>query len=247
MPTDSALLVAGAGPAPLDYEVPNAQEIIVLSARAIVDGSGAGSAFLPVVEFISDGDIILTQAITDSTVAAGGSAQVSWFPRVGAAAAAAFTPQSCAAFSATPIGNVLAGQTAITWTNIQTAPGSIFSISGTDATKILVNGYGYYLLATEISFVNNPQTFTSQLLLSNEVEDANGLGTLTYITNAISMKDASVADPKEAQILEGFDYWSGATGYTLPFNVRVFLTLGQTINVQRVGMFLTRLSPTPIV
>jgi hypothetical protein len=88
VPSDSALLVAGSGAAPLSYEVPNAQEIVTLAARAVVDGSGAASAFLPVVQIISDGGIVLAEAFTDASVAAGASAQVSWFPGVAAAAAA---------------------------------------------------------------------------------------------------------------------------------------------------------------
>lgn len=87
MATDTAILVAGQGGSPLDYLVPDAQELIPLSARAVVDGSGAATAFLPVIQLISDAGLVLAEAITDTSVAAGGSAQVSWFPRVKAGGA----------------------------------------------------------------------------------------------------------------------------------------------------------------
>jgi hypothetical protein len=69
--------------APKDYEIPAAQEIAPLAVRALVDGSGAGSAFVPALQLISPGGQVMWTAPTSETVAAGASADVSWFPRVG--------------------------------------------------------------------------------------------------------------------------------------------------------------------
>lgn len=80
--------------APAGYKVPAAQEIIVRSVRAVVDGTGAASAFDAVLQLIDPAGNVVWQAPTDSTIAAGGSADVSWFPRVGGGASGPFAQGS---------------------------------------------------------------------------------------------------------------------------------------------------------
>lgn len=68
--------------APKDYAFSGQQELSPLAVRAEIDGSGAASAYLPALQLIGpSGDIVWT-AVTPTSVAAGGSADVSWFPRV---------------------------------------------------------------------------------------------------------------------------------------------------------------------
>lgn len=69
---------------PAGYQVPAAQEIIVRSVRAVVNGTGAAGAFLPTLRLRAPSGVIVWQAPTSATVAAGASADVSWFPRVAA-------------------------------------------------------------------------------------------------------------------------------------------------------------------
>ena len=97
---------------PAGYQVPAAQEIIVRSVRAVVNGTGAAGAFLPTLRLRAPSGVIVWQAPTSATVAAGASADVSWFPRVAAAAAASTAATTSwayirrtASFSAT--GNAL--------------------------------------------------------------------------------------------------------------------------------------------
>jgi hypothetical protein len=68
--------------APAGYTVPLAQEIVVKSVRALVDGTNAASAFLATLQLVAADGSVVWEAPTDSTIAAGGSANVSWFPRV---------------------------------------------------------------------------------------------------------------------------------------------------------------------
>lgn len=70
----------GIGPAPQSYTVPNAQEIIPKVARATFDGTAAATAFLPTIQIISDGGVVIASVPTDTTVAAGGSADVTFAP-----------------------------------------------------------------------------------------------------------------------------------------------------------------------
>lgn len=80
MPVDAQILVAGTAAAPLDYEVANSTELILLAVNATVDGSGAGSAFVPTVEIISDGGVVVARVPTQTEIAAGGTAEVTFAP-----------------------------------------------------------------------------------------------------------------------------------------------------------------------
>ena len=66
--------------APLTYTVPQAQEIILKSLVATFDGSGAGSAWIPCVRVIPPGGGEAHDYIADTSVAAGGSARVTFAP-----------------------------------------------------------------------------------------------------------------------------------------------------------------------
>jgi hypothetical protein len=68
-------------PAPLDYTIPGAQQIEIIAARASFDGTGAAGSFVPTLRIIApDGQEVAACPV--STLAAGVSADVSWFPRV---------------------------------------------------------------------------------------------------------------------------------------------------------------------
>lgn len=69
---------------PKDYLVPAAQEIEPIIVRADIDGSGAAGSFEPTLQVLSPaGDVIFS--VPAATVAAGGSASVSWAPFLGSA------------------------------------------------------------------------------------------------------------------------------------------------------------------
>ena len=75
--------------APKDYSIPPAQQIRILSLRANFDGSGSASAWLPAVQILdNNGNELVTAADPAVSVAAGGSASVSWFPGVKVASSA---------------------------------------------------------------------------------------------------------------------------------------------------------------
>ncbi len=77
---DVQILGTGEKAAPLDYVLPSGSELILKAVRADFDGSGAGSAFLPALEIISDAGHSVGVYPTDVAVAAGGSASVSFAP-----------------------------------------------------------------------------------------------------------------------------------------------------------------------
>lgn len=65
---------------PVSYTVPNAAEIIPKAITALFDGSGAAGTFLPAVEIVSDGGVVVSRTKAESSVSAGGSAEVTFAP-----------------------------------------------------------------------------------------------------------------------------------------------------------------------
>ncbi len=72
----------GTEDAPADWELPQSLEIIPKCIRAVFDGSAAASTFRPSLVIVSDSGREIGRfpvAVADA-VAAGGSAEVTWFP-----------------------------------------------------------------------------------------------------------------------------------------------------------------------
>ena len=78
---DQQVLVAGTAPAPASFTIPGNGQIRPKAVRAVYDGTAAAT-FIPVLRIISDAGVIVSEA-PGPTIAAGGSADVSWFPSVG--------------------------------------------------------------------------------------------------------------------------------------------------------------------
>lgn len=84
MPSADALITRdGPVAVPMDYPVPAASAMAPLVVTASFDGSAAASAFLPTLEVIAPTGAVVARCPVATQVAAGGSADVSWFPRVG--------------------------------------------------------------------------------------------------------------------------------------------------------------------
>jgi hypothetical protein len=84
-----SIFAKGPLPAPVVYTVPGSSEIVPLSAYADFDGTLASGAFVPTLIYRDQVGNIIGQSQATTTVAAGASASMSWFPGVKAAAAAA--------------------------------------------------------------------------------------------------------------------------------------------------------------
>lgn len=65
---------------PADWTIPPSLEIILKTARATFNGASAAAAFRPAIEIISDSGHSVGLYMTDTDVAAGNSAEVSFYP-----------------------------------------------------------------------------------------------------------------------------------------------------------------------
>lgn len=80
---DIAIRQSAVIPAPDDYTIPGAQELLPKSCAATLDGSAAVSSFFPCLQIVDPGGNVMVSAQSPISVAAGGSATVSWFPGLG--------------------------------------------------------------------------------------------------------------------------------------------------------------------
>lgn len=81
--TDTPILDASVANAPKSYVVAGAQEIILKGVTASFNGSGAAGSYVPAVQIIDPAGNVIGTYTLGSTLAAGASADVSWFPGVG--------------------------------------------------------------------------------------------------------------------------------------------------------------------
>lgn len=95
---DTLIVRDGPVAAPMDYVQPAGSEIVPLCATATFDGTGAGSAFVPALEVIAPDGHVVARCPVQSSVAAGASADVTWFPGLGSS-----TPQGSSIGATTTI------------------------------------------------------------------------------------------------------------------------------------------------
>lgn len=79
---DVAILAQQVQATPNGYTIPGGQEIILKSIRVAYNGAGAGGSFVPVLQLVAPGPLgtIVSEYPLGSTLAAGASADVTWFP-----------------------------------------------------------------------------------------------------------------------------------------------------------------------
>ena len=70
----------GSGAAPQDWTLPDSLTMTLKAARAVYDGSAAVGSFLPALEIISDAGLPVGIYVSQTSVAAGDSADVSFAP-----------------------------------------------------------------------------------------------------------------------------------------------------------------------
>lgn len=150
---DTQIHPTGTLAVPADYKVPDSAELLLKNAYAHFDGSGAAGSFLPLLRIVSDAGSTVIEAVADTTVAAGASADASWFPRVAAAAAAT----GFAAGWVTLLDGNITVPTGATYTQYDFTPASMYTNDSTTFTVDSTNGLklnsnGWYELAATVQW-----------------------------------------------------------------------------------------------
>lgn len=82
---DLPIVIPDTAVAPKDYTLTGGQELQLKSVRALIDGTGAATSFRPTLQLLDPNGHVMWEGASFDAVAAGGSADVSWFPGVTAA------------------------------------------------------------------------------------------------------------------------------------------------------------------
>lgn len=152
---DVSIRATALTPAPMDYKVPGAQEIAPKSVSASMDGTSAAAAWFPCLQLLDPAGNVMFSAIASSGVAAGASADVSWFPRVGSGS------KDLATFIGARLAVSGAGQTVNDSTNTDLTYASVswdtdsMADLGADARILTVNTAGYYLVSCRTTWPFN--------------------------------------------------------------------------------------------
>lgn len=85
---DVAIVNHAVTAAPKDYTLSGGQELFLKAVTASIDGSGSAVAWSPCLQVLAPDGTVMVSAVTSATVAAGASADVSWFPGIGTNAGA---------------------------------------------------------------------------------------------------------------------------------------------------------------
>lgn len=79
---DVAIVNSTVGASPKDYVLTGSQELLMKAVEASIDGSGTTSSYQAVLQMLAPDGTVMWSAPTTTTVAAGESVVVSWFPDV---------------------------------------------------------------------------------------------------------------------------------------------------------------------
>lgn len=147
---DAQIHPIGVAQVPADYTLPSSAEVLLKGVFAAFDGSGAASAYQPMFRLISDAGTVALESVADVTVAAGGSADASWFPHVGAGAASSATTAPVLAYGTNfNAQTVTHGTTANSaFTSVHSSDTSQLSWSTSVATNdtLTIHGLGFAML-----------------------------------------------------------------------------------------------------
>jgi hypothetical protein len=158
------------------YVVPGSVIATPVSASVIFDGTSAAGAFIPCLTFKTQTGAVIARCPAPE-VAAGDTAEVSWFPSVGSVAAAAPTSTTVAyaqGYSDFVDGDapqtVTAGGTAVgTHAHVTTTDSSIlfFDTATTPNDRLRMLAHGTYLVWSTALWERTDVNLTSQIMNSN--------------------------------------------------------------------------------
>lgn len=120
-------ILGNAGDAPQTYTVSNAELIRPLAINATFDGTSAVSTFVPTVEIVSPGGIVIARVPADG-VAAGGSAEVTFAPFLGSRSGSGGGDQDWALAGTGTQTNLAAGSGVVSVFELNTNAPAIFEV-----------------------------------------------------------------------------------------------------------------------
>lgn len=155
--TDVAIIASEVAPAPQQYTLPGAQEILLKAVGCQVNGSAASGPFLPALQMLDPAGHVMWTAVNDSLpVAVGGSVLVSWFPGGGINSAPTSTPVAATGIDSisSPLSTIGVGNPSGPATTLDLPLSGVSAATYGDATHVgqfVVNAEGVITGATSVA------------------------------------------------------------------------------------------------
>lgn len=214
VPTDDAqILVTGTATAPATWTVPGLGQVTPRTVFAHYDGTGAGVLFYPALKIVSDAGRLIGIYPCSSSVAAGGSADVTWFPGVEATR----TPVSAAvgARISTVNGQTIADSTLtnLIWTTVDYDTDGMANLAANN-TILTVNTPGIYMVVCSTVW-QEPRANQRHLAVThNDYYTNNGIADTAIVWDermpVWAPIQSLVNTPNTPQLVVGF--WQAAKG-----------------------------------
>ena len=152
---DQQVLVVGQAATPTHTTIPGNGQIRPKVIFAHYDGTAAGSVFVPAIKITSDGGELIAVCPCASSIAAGGSAVVSWFPGLATAQSASQIKVVGARIEATSSQNIAdTTATDLHYQHVSFDTGGMANLGANDRI-LTVPTTGLYLVAAEVFWTYN--------------------------------------------------------------------------------------------
>lgn len=170
---DRQILVTGTAPAPATWLVPGNGQVTPRTIFAHFDGTSAASPFFPALKVISDAGQTVGIYPSQLSVAAGGSADVTWFPGLGNGGSGALQRLVGARIEARAT-QAIADNTAsdLTYDTVEFDTDGMANL-GANNRILTVNTPGWYLIVCCLSYPYNNAGRRIGQILKNEYYSSN--------------------------------------------------------------------------
>ena len=141
--------------APKTYTLGANEELALKAVRAVIDGTGAGGSFLPTLQLVAPDETVMWESAPTGSIAAGGSADVSWFPGLGVGGGGglqALVGARIEAHAAQAVATATA--TDVVYDTVAFDTDGMANLAG-DSRKLTVNTPGLYLVVCETTWDAN--------------------------------------------------------------------------------------------
>jgi hypothetical protein len=197
---DLPIVIPDTAAAPKDYTLSGTQELQLKTVRALIDGTGAASSFLPTLQLLDPNGHVMWEGATSSSVAAGGSADVSWFPGLGGGSGASTTNAEWFLARRTTNQTMLAGaRDTVIWSDLHSSDSTLFSLATDNHPNdsVRVSRLGVVAMLAWILPNNLDPNYTLELIPDSP--DGGVSSATTYPDVQLGTQSAPVTNPQGPQ------------------------------------------------
>ena len=245
--SDVQIRAPGTQAAPLDYTLSDAAQIVPKAVRATYDGTGAGSAFLPMLIITGPSGIEVARCPTSTSVAAGGTAEVSWFPRVGGGGAASASTGLPAGYAQRTSNKTLgAGVYQVQLQTFITDDTTLYTWSALDNMNVYIHAHGVYAVDVSFQLGANAPPYTNALEYDANLFDANNV-VMDQLTGP-AFTDQQVQDSVAGDTFtpQGRCTFNAPTSAVLPLRLTSFVTVSQASLLFNAAFLVSQLNSVPL-